>query len=107
MSIAIDLIEPASDVSHFAHPVTVTRPKSKRFVAAENANNRSNESSATGSASETQMPALQLVGTIVVLIACIVVFASCAWLLISWAGSAMDQLSRLSPNQIMQVLAGR
>jgi hypothetical protein len=107
MSIAIDLTDLTGDPSLLEHPVTVTRPKTATFVDDENATAGSHRSMVCSSASEKQMLALQMVGTFVMLTACLSTFAGCIWLLFEFGSSVMEQLSLLNPSQILQGMAGR
>jgi hypothetical protein len=109
MSIAIDLIETTRGQSLLDRPLTDTRPKRKRPSAAEVKRPvvRSAQPSATQSSSELAPLALQLVCTFTMTAVCVVAFAYSAWMLLDVADSALDHLFRLSPNQLLQGLAGR
>lgn len=107
MSIAIEFTETFSEQKVLGHPVIVDRPKVKTLDKERSKVARPHASSASDSASETKMFALQLVGTFITLAACSAAVAISAWILLDSARSAMDQLLVLSPNQILQGMAGR
>jgi len=109
MNATIDLTEPARDRALLADPVVVTRPKTTKVGAGEDAPaiDPSHESSATRSSNNTKMLALQLAGTFMMVIACTATFAITAWLLFDMAGSAANQLFMLSPDQMLQGMVGR
>jgi hypothetical protein len=108
MSIAIDLTESARDQALLDRPVIVTRPKTKRPAAddGETAIVHSQGSSATQSPNEKLTLALQRAGTFITLAACVAALAFSAWILFDLASSATDQILMLSPNQILQGMAG-
>lgn len=107
MSIAIDLTEPARDRRRLDPHGIVARPKTRKPAKDENEAAHSHESPATRTASETQMLSVQLACTLIMLAACTATLAFTASMIFDMAGSAIDKLLLLSPNQILQGMVGR